>query len=733
VKIKTKILFTVILLSLFINVIATNLYINEKKNDLFNTLHLKMEKNSQLSKQINSKLLYNYDIRLIKINLEYFFNDKDVVYIELKDAFDDVDAHIKFTEQDYDKDKDKDKNIEKITLLEFGDVFLGTIITHYSTRNIDQELSKSIKSIGVSFILVTLLISLALYILLNKFTKPITDLTKVSSLIASGNLEETVNVRSNDEIGVLSKSFEYMRVSLKERIELISIQKEKIEIFNINLQNKVDERTEALSQQTKKVTDLLNNAAQGFLSFDKDFLVDKEYSVECEYLLGKDLKGKDITQLLFASQSRNILLFKENILDALDANNELTSSLILSLLPDELIINKRAVLVKYKIISDEKIMLILTNVTEKKKLQNKMKKEQQIHKMIVSIVSDSSQFYEIKNNFKEFCKNVLLYVNRKNTVIENANIINALVHTHKGLFAQLYMERTVQHLHHFESDILSFTENAQNDNSDLKQFIEIFDLKNSMNEDLDVIMEVLGKSFIHNDVEFKIDEKVVANLEKNIISLCTLNTQHKEECTVILNEIKKIKHKSLKYYLLAYQKLCQQLCLGLNKSIYAVEIYGSSELYITDKYKPFINSLIHIFRNCCDHGIETKEDRVSLNKNETGTIKCSFELKDNNLYMEISDDGKGIDIEGLKKKIVQKELVSKQELHDLSEKDIIDFIFHDNFSTNDSVTHISGRGIGLSVVKAEIIKINGDIYVETHLNKGTLFKIRLPFSNGNAI
>jgi len=723
VKIKTKILFTVVLLSLFINVIAMNLYITEKKDDLLNILHLKIENTSELLKQINSKLLYNFDNVLIKVNLEYFFNDIDVVYIELKESYNDKDFNFVFEEKDY----DKSKIIKKMTHLRYAEVDVGIITTYYTTKNIDQALTKLIIRIVIFFILITLLISIALYVLLNKFTKPITDLTKISSLIASGNLDQNVNIQSNDEIGVLSKSFEYMRVSLKDRIELISVQKEKIEILNEELQTKVERRTEALSQQTKKVTDLLNNAAQGFLSFDKDFLVDDEYSIECENLLGKYLKNHDITKLLFDKHSKQISLFKENIIDAIDADNELTSSLILSLLPSELIVNNRAILIKYKIISDDKVMMILTNITDNKKLQNKIKKEQRIQKMIVTIVSDTSQFYEIKKNFEEFCKDILLYIHIIDSVKNNSNTINALVHTFKGLFAQKYMEKTVKQLHYFESEILKFTEDIQNNNNDLKVFIESFDLIGFMNEDLEIIIDMLGENFMNGDNQIKIDEESITYLEEKIVSLCSSDTVQKHECEKLLYEIKKIKYKPLKYYLSGHPKFCQQLCVSLNKSIYAFEINGRDDLYITDKYKPFINSLIHIFRNCCDHGIEIKEDRISLNKDEIGTIACSYEIMNNNLYIVIRDDGKGINIDELKKKILQKELISKKEIDDLNEKEIMSFIFNDNFSTNDSITSISGRGIGLASVKTELDKLDGEANIETTLNKGTSFIFRLPF------
>ncbi len=719
-QIKTKILITVILLSLFVNVIAMNLYITEKKNDLFNILNLKIENNNQLLKQINSKLLYNLDSVLIKINLESFLNDIDIVSIELKESDKEKNENLNFVFEE--KNYDKSKIIKYTTYLEYSGVDVGMITTSYTTSNIDKALSKSIISIVISFILVTFLISAALYILLNKFTKPITDLTKISSLIASGNLEKHINVQSNDEIGVLSKSFEYMRISLKER-------KEKIETLNKNLQSKVEKRTEALSQQTKKVTDLLNNAAQGFLSFDRDFLIDDEYSIECENLLGKELINQDITRLLFPKDSKALVLFKENIIDAFDSDNELTTSLILTLLPSELIINKRAILIKYKIISDDKIMMILTNITDKKRLQNKIKKEQRIQKMILTIVSDSSQFYEIKNSFEEFCKDILLYIHVVDSVEKNSNTITAFIHTFKGLFAQQYMGRSVNQLHRFESEILEFSEDAKNNNNDLKDFIESFDILACMNEDLDIIIDVLGNDFMNQDTQIKIDEAFITYLEEKIGFLYSLDIQQKHEYEEILHEIKKIKYKPLKYYLSRHPKFCQQLCVSLNKSIYAFEINGSDVVFITDKYKPFINSLIHVFRNSCDHGIETKEDRISRDKGEMGTISCSFEAANNKLYIEISDDGKGIDLDALKKKILENKLVSIKQMDDLTEKEIIDFIFNDNFTTNDSITHISGRGIGLSAVKAELDKLDGEISIETNLNEGTLFRFRLPFNN----
>jgi len=716
-QIKTKILFSVVLLSLFVNVIAMNLYITERKSDLLKTLHLKIDNTSEILNQINSKFLYNLDRLYVKISLEYFFNDIDIVSIELSKSFNDQNPDLKYEQKNY----DKSKTIKRTTSLEYNDVKLAKITTYYTTDNIDKALSKSITRIVISFIIITVLISLALYMLLNKFTKPITDLTKISSLIASGNLEKNVNVQSNDEIGVLSKSFEYMRVSLKER-------KEKIDTLNKDLQSKVEKRTEALNQQTKKVTDLLNNAAQGFLSFDRDFLVDDEYSIECENLLGKDLKNKDITKLLFDKNSKQIFSFKENIIDAFDSDNELTSSLILSLLPSELIINKRAILIKYKIISDDKMMIILTNITDNKKLLNKIKKEQRIQKMIVTIVSDSSQFYETKEGFEDFSKDCTLYIAPQMSVDENMDILQSLLHNFKGLFAQLYMINTSKKIHNIESEILKFEqENKTNDS--FKILVESFNLASCMNEDLKTISENLGKNFLEESSFIKIDENQINKLESKVMNYCLYYKNDNKEYEEILFDVKKLKNKTLKYYLSIYPKMCQQLCLSLDKNIHPFEIIGDNSIFIPETFKHFIDALVHVFRNSCDHGIESRDERLSLNKNEQGTISCEFKVIDNNLYIKITDDGRGINIEKLKSRIISKELSTQERLNFMSKDEVLNFIFNSNLSTTDRITHISGRGIGLSSLKKQLDKLDGNVKIETNENQGTTFVFTLPLYN----
>ncbi|NQY95160.1 MAG: hybrid sensor histidine kinase/response regulator, partial [Campylobacteraceae bacterium] len=188
----------------------------------------------------------------------------------------------------------------------------------------------------------------------------------------------------------------------------------------------------------------------------------------------------------------------------------------------------------------------------------------------------------------------------------------------------------------------------------------------------------------------------------------------------------KLKNRTLKYYLSAYPKICQHLSLSLNKNIYPFEIIGDNDVFVPDTFKPFINSLVHVFRNCCDHGIEKKEMRILLNKNEVGTISCVFKKKLNFLFIKVLDDGCGININTIKEKIVQSKLNTKEVLDTLSKDEILNYIFDVHFSTKEITSEVSGRGVGLSAVKIELEKLDGKIEIDTEINKGTTFIFKIP-------
>jgi two-component system chemotaxis sensor kinase CheA len=138
--------------------------------------------------------------------------------------------------------------------------------------------------------------------------------------------------------------------------------------------------------------------------------------------------------------------------------------------------------------------------------------------------------------------------------------------------------------------------------------------------------------------------------------------------------------------------------------------------------------LIHMVRNAVDHGLETPADREAGGKPRPGTVSLLASHRGNSVVITVSDDGRGIDCERIRKKIVAKGLVSTAEARELSDRELIAYIWHPGLSTAETITEISGRGVGMDIVKSRIENLSGTVDVRSALGQGTTFTIRLPLT-----
>jgi len=185
--------------------------------------------------------------------------------------------------------------------------------------------------------------------------------------------------------------------------------------------------------------------------------------------------------------------------------------------------------------------------------------------------------------------------------------------------------------------------------------------------------------------------------------------------------------------------LIGELVLGKNRllKIYDdVELHKEIELIIsgeeTELDKSIVEEigdpLVHIIRNSCDHGIELPEERVAKGKPAKGTVQLKAYNEGNHIIIEIVDDGKGLDADMLKMKAVEKGLISEKEADQMSDKEAFMLIFKPGFSTAAQVTNVSGRGVGMDVVRSNIEKLNGIIEIDSEVGKGTTLKLKIPLT-----
>ena len=181
----------------------------------------------------------------------------------------------------------------------------------------------------------------------------------------------------------------------------------------------------------------------------------------------------------------------------------------------------------------------------------------------------------------------------------------------------------------------------------------------------------------------------------------------------------------LKQTLQKMQRIVRDTSKALNKKV-TLELVGEETEIDKTVLEHLADPLVHIVRNAVDHGLESTEGRLAAGKDEAGVVTIKAFHEGNNLVIEISDDGKGINAKVIREKAIEKGVISANAT--LSEEEIVNLIFHPGFSTKSEVSEISGRGVGMDVVKTNIEKLSGEVKVITEIGKGSKFKVVLPLT-----
>ncbi len=174
-----------------------------------------------------------------------------------------------------------------------------------------------------------------------------------------------------------------------------------------------------------------------------------------------------------------------------------------------------------------------------------------------------------------------------------------------------------------------------------------------------------------------------------------------------------------------FPRMVRDLELSLQKGIELI-IENSQTRLDKNIAEEITNPLVHIIRNSADHGIELPDERLKAGKTERGTIRISTWQKSEQIIISVEDDGKGIDEEKVLASAVKKGLITHEQAKELSRQEAVNMIFHPGFSTADKVSDVSGRGVGMDVVKTHIEKINGTVEIETEKGKGTKITLKVP-------
>ena len=244
---------------------------------------------------------------------------------------------------------------------------------------------------------------------------------------------------------------------------------------------------------------------------------------------------------------------------------------------------------------------------------------------------------------------------------------------------------------------------------------------------LDVLMNLVSELIIAKNglvsASISDDGETASNNQK-----FTEQIEYLERVTTNLHEsVMKVRMMPIEGVISKFPRMIRDLNKKLNKKM---ELYITGEETELDRtvLDEIGDPIMHLLRNSADHGLESAEVRAERGKPEVGSIYLNAFQEGNNVVIEVADDGNGIDVEKVKSKAVEKGTLTQEQVDALTEKEAIDLLFKPSFSTSDKITDVSGRGVGLDVVKSKIEALGGDVEVKTKYGEGSTFSIRLPLT-----
>jgi len=477
-----------------------------------------------------------------------------------------------------------------------------------------------------------------------------------------------------------------------------------------------------LDKLHRQVTNVLDNIDEGFLIFNNDLKINENYSKKCLEILNQETIGqKNISDVLFSNSLEVKEIFDYAYREILNTQDDFSKELLLSLLPTEHYNDNYIFTLEYKLLINNECLILISDVTHQRKLEKIIKHEQQMQKMIIAIATHKKETIDLNVSFQKFLENIEDYPHseeNENTILEK---LKRDLHTFKGLFAQLEMLYTTDAIHDIEAMIVS---------NDLGVELLLIFLKSNLemafNRDLKVITDILGDDFLSTSTFVNVELNHIKSVEKKVKMI--IDNLHEDKAIFydLLNDITSMQDQPFIDMLSIYSTTVKNISENIKKEMYPLKIIGDRKILVSDSFKGFIDSLVHIFRNSMVHGIEDSETRRTLHKDICGNISCCYELIDENIVLTIADDGQGIDTKKIIEKAIYLKIIEKNEVATLSEQEILKLVFHTGFSTTEELTSLAGRGVGLASVYHELLNLQGSVQIYNKPKIGLSFVFTIP-------
>jgi len=554
-------------------------------------------------------------------------------------------------------------------------------------------------------------------------THPIRSLVESTKVIAQGNYDVEVIPESDDEIGHLAEDFEVMRITIQK--------------YTRHLQELVDEKMQ-------QVNDILNNIDHGLFTINLDGSVNPEYSARANKILKvKDVASSSLEELLRldTKQQRAFQIWMDLVhkrhekqrwqkLTRLAPIHELT-------LVDQDSIPEYVSITYQKIYNKQnqlaKIMILVTDETEKRLKEQQIEEQRQQHDNEMNIVlglantppEEISAFMEDTTERMTRLRQQLQQYQPVNDKTEQGieTFINTLyqdIHTIKGNSGSYGFKRLSEQAHQTE-DILE----KLRDPTHATQVIlaELMTCLDNINQEIQEIEQKIKLIFGKDEnVTMRIPASHVTKITKTCMAL--EKTQHSPEIQALIDKCLMLSWIPIETLTRKYQKIVSRVARKQQKSITFI-VKPVHVFYPPDILADVDDALIHLVRNAADHGIEKPAVREELGKGK-GHISVEFIQQANQRIITLSDDGKGIDTEKLLASCLQKGVITLEDTINMTESQKQALIFTAGVSTLDEATELSGRGMGMDIVRKTIENFGGTISIDSKIGVGTTITLILP-------
>lgn len=481
-----------------------------------------------------------------------------------------------------------------------------------------------------------------------------------------------------------------------------------------NAQDTISAHADALEQtvsdRTSDIRNLMDNTGQGFLTFGPDFLVEPLYSKGCRTMFNRPIEGLRVEELLFPHGGDPAEEFVQGL--TLYFQGKSKGSVIFDLLEKSSFSEGKYLAYEYREASQSKILCIITDVTLIKQLADRNKAEAERQTIILRALNHKHFFSGFIDEANGLFDTLHLYETTAPLKTEVEELLRHM-HTFKGNAGFFGFQATQEMAHDFEyalSDSLVLGGEIP-----YKDFS--LDLKRAYYQELKVITDIMGKDWLEEAGGIVVPRLFYDKIAKYVRTKYT----HEKKLVQYLEHYRKI---ALKELFSRFPFIAEATAEKLGKRINPMVVSGGDLRVVPERFEALVESCIHLVNNMVDHGIEYTYEREAHQKDPAGNLEIRLDRGPDSLIMVFIDDGRGVSVTEIEKLCREKGLIKPEDKP--NPQTILQYLFHDGFSTRKEVSEISGRGVGLAAVRAEVQKLGGTIEVHSKIGQGTEFEIFLP-------